>query len=66
MDYTKRFKQSRDNAKSFLGMRFLDEFNKNTKHCRDKTDSDQQDEMLENAFDAFSAYLILQNSDQSK
>lgn len=46
MDYVKRFKHARDNAKSFLGPTFLDDFVKTTKAYREEPDSDKQTDML--------------------
>ena len=69
VDYTKRFKQVRDNAKGSLGEKFLESFIKNTKEYKDKEtlgDSKECKQMVKTSTGAWMAFLLLRNADSWK
>ena len=68
-DYTKRFKQSRDNVKGSLGAGFLKNFVKTTKEYRELEEegkSLEQSKMIGEGTGNWMAYLLLRNSDTRK
>ena len=69
VDYTKRFKQVRDNAKGSLGEKFLESFIKNTKEYKDKEalgDNKECEQMIKTSTGAWMAFLLLRNADRQK
>ena len=69
VDYTKRFKQVRDNAKGSLGEKFLESFIKNTKEYKDKEtlgDNKECEQMVKTSTGAWMAFLLLRNTDSQK
>jgi len=66
LDYSKRFKQSRDILKSHVGNDILDKFIENTKEYHDETDTTKKEEMKTTAMSKWMSYLLMRNSDQKK
>jgi len=66
LDYIKRFKQQRDVLKSNIGTQMFDEFIENTEEYRNETDTTKQQELKDNAFEQWCAFLLIRNSDQAK
>ena len=69
VDYTKRFKQVRDNAKGSLGKKFLESFIKNTKEYKDNEElgnSKECKQMIKTSIRAWMAFLLLRNADNRK
>ena len=69
VDYTKRFKQVRDNAKGSLGEKFLESFIKNTKEYKDKEslgDNKECEQMVKTSTGAWMAFLLLRNAGSRK
>ena len=65
-DYTKRFKQLRDTATSYVDKKIFDEFIENSEAYKNETDATKQQEMKDGAFNEYSAYLLINGSLQSK
>ena len=65
-DYAKRFKQSRDNVKSILGEKFLDNFIKTTDKYTKMKDSTEMTEMKKGAFKKWTVYMMLRTNDNNK
>ncbi len=74
LDWSKRFKQAKEVAQSTLGDNFLDNFMERTRQYKalddkglapDKLD-DAQKELKQQAFEIFTTYIFLANSDQKK
>ena len=66
IEYTKRFKQTRDIVKNALGSEFLDSFADRTKEVQEESDATRKDELKKKAFDKWTTYLYLKNSDYRK
>jgi len=66
LTYVKRFKQSRDIMKSHMGTDILDKFVENTREYQEQTEAAKKQELKDGPFDKWMAYLLIQNSDQSK
>ena len=66
LDYVKRFKQTRDVAKSHLGTDMLDTFMTHTEEYRDATSDTKKKELQAKAFESWMAYLLIRGSDQAK
>jgi hypothetical protein len=66
LDYVKRFKESRDIMKSYVGTDILNKVVENTLEYRDKTSTTLKQAMEEGAFHRWMAYLLIRNSNQAK
>jgi hypothetical protein len=66
MDYVKQFKQQCDVLKSVTGKKILDEFVEHTEEYLNETDATKQQEMKNEAFERWCAYLLIWNADQVK
>ena len=66
IDYTKRFKQSKDILKTTIGEDILHTFAERTKEYKDAKASDDKNEIKKKSFDKWITYLYLRNSDQRK
>jgi hypothetical protein len=69
LDYIKRFKQTRDVAKSHMGSDLLNRFVEQSEEYRnldEKEGADAKKKMKDDAYSAWMAYLLLRGSDQSK
>ena len=64
-DYVKRFKQSRDVLKSYMGLKWLDGFMEHTEEYQNETQAEEQSKLKEQAFERFMAFVLLRNSDQA-
>ncbi len=65
-DFVKRFKQYRDVVKAHWGDSLAHQLIKNSPEYSDETDTDKQQDMVDNSFDQAMAYLLLLRSDHSK
>ena len=67
IDYTKRFKQTKDILKQTVGDKVLQEFAERTQDYKDAgTDATKQDAIKKKSFNQWMAYVYLKNSDQLK
>jgi hypothetical protein len=66
LDYIKRFKESRDIMKSYVGTDILDKFVENTLEYRDESSTTLKQMMKDGAFDSWMTYLLIRNSNQAK
>lgn len=66
IDYAKCHKQGMDIMKSQFGTKILDEFTENYEEYKAESDNNIKDEMKAKAFEKWSAYLLIKNSDQEK
>ncbi|KAL7573431.1 hypothetical protein ACA910_013750 [Epithemia clementina (nom. ined.)] len=65
-DYVKRFKQSRDVLKSHMGTKWLEQFMEHTEEYQNESDTKKKDELKDQSFERFMAFMIMRNSDQAK
>ena len=67
LNYSKRFKELHDNARSQLGSKILDAFVEKSKEYRELTsEAKKTTKMKQEAYDAWVAYLFIRGSDQAK
>ena len=67
IDYTKRFKQTKDILKQAVGEEFLYKFAERTQEYKDAGgDTTQEDAIRKKAFNKWMTYVYLRNSDQRK
>jgi hypothetical protein len=65
-DYVKRFKSNRDGLAQAMGKEFLKRFIENTREYQDEPGVDKQNEMYNTAYQRWTAYMLMKNSDQGK
>ena len=66
LDYAKRFRQARDLLKSQMGTEILDKFVTTTSEYEGETTQEKKEEIQDEAFHRWSAYVLIKNSDQAK
>ena len=67
IDYTKRFKQTKDILKQTVGNKVLQEFAERTQEYKEAgTDATKQDAIKKKSFNQWMAYVYMKNSDQRK
>jgi hypothetical protein len=66
LDYVKRFKQQRDIIKTTIGTDVLNDFVEHTEEYRNETVQEKKDELKEQAFERWCAYILIRNSNMSK
>ena len=66
LSYVKRFKQQRDILKSHIGKDILSSFIKKQEAYTSETDATKKQELVDGAFEAWMAYQLLSNCDQTK
>ncbi|MGL5936506.1 MAG: hypothetical protein ACRCZI_12910, partial [Cetobacterium sp.] len=66
LDYAKRFKQTRDVMKTYIGAGLLDAFVERTEEYKDEQDADVKKTMKKDAWNRLMAYLFLKGADSSK
>jgi hypothetical protein len=66
LDYAKRFKQSRDVMKTYIGSGLLDAFVERTEEFQNETDAQKRLDMKKDAWNRMMAYLFLKGADNSK
>jgi len=65
-DYVKRFKQSCDVLKSHIGTKWLEGFVEHTDEYKNEKDVQKKDDLKDQSFADYMAYLLLYKSDQAR